>query len=361
MNLFQSTVTVVGAMVLVSHVKGAGRECSKIATGNSSIQGQALPFEIQSPTDGALQAQASRNPSSNPYRMLKDLLPSQQRGFLTKAVLETLKRTVVNYENEKNVLLNPATAHPFSKRYQLSLGKRLGLGMQGSVFILEEMQTLSPTGLIQDTVEIPTSSVIKFPHRLKTQSSPIPGAEAAIREEGATYQLLMGFETEKLPRIEQRKDFPSETYWTRGKLPVIPVLGAIAFNEGTVLVKPRVRGWNLKEIYDHYGNQLPDHMKTSLKTLYELLRNLNSEWPELIRRGTRQGVLTGARSTLDINPRNLMWIPQSEVEHLKSAGVPIEREGFFLIEFAFAATRMPQIESWEGFLSDFQNGLELFH
>jgi hypothetical protein len=87
---------------------------------------------------------------------------------------------------------------------------------------------------------------------------------------------------------------------------------------------------------------------------------LDKEWPQLIQQGTRDHLLTGLRSSLDTNPRNLIWLPQSEVEILRSQGVPIEREGFFLMEFAFAATNMTHLRSWETFQNEFRRAMIQF-
>ncbi|MBX9768734.1 MAG: hypothetical protein K2X47_15785, partial [Bdellovibrionales bacterium] len=234
---------------------------------------------------------------------------------------------------------------------------RLGFGMQGSVYVLDSITQSSNQGFIQHPLQLSGPSVIKFPHRLRTQESPLPGAEAATREEGATYRLLTEFEKTGLDEVEANPEYPQKTYWTRGHLPVIPVWGAQTTTRGTFLIKPLIRGWNLKEIYQHYGSAMPPEMEAALKTVYEALRVLDKKWPQLIQKGTREGVLSGARRTLDINPRNLMWIPKAEVDSLKAAGVPIEREGFFLIEFAFAETEMPQISSWQAFKEEFDRAL----
>lgn len=317
-----------------------------------------LPFDVASPSE-ALPSPQEPSPRKTTFNSIKNALPQEVRLSLTKGMLGALGKTVVNFEDSK-VKLRNLSANPLAENYKISFGRRLGLGMQGGVYVLNGISQISRTEIIDTEIHVPSASVIKLPHRIKTQPRAIASAETSMREEGATYKLLLDFETSELASFEADPNYPKQKHWKTGHLPVIPIYGGMTTAEGTALIKPLIRGWELKQIHQKFGPKLPENMQASLRTLYEALRVLDKAWPSLIQKGTRAGILSGQRSTLDINPRNLMWIPQSEVANLQDSGVQIEKEGFFLIEFAFAATSMSQMKSWETFEDEFLKAMVEF-
>lgn len=245
---------------------------------------------------------------------------------------------------------------PTSPRYRIQVvfGDRLGLGMHGSVYHLKELSY----GNIRYTTK---GLVIKVPHKIRNANQPLTTPENGNREEVMVYKLMSDWVPSHIEKIERAGIYPRNPAWGKGSLPIIPILASFTTARfGTMMIKPLINGMGLKEIYARYGKNLPKEMLEDLRGIYNMSAVVNQEIGSMIKDGISKGLIDGRRNALDGNPRNLIWIPKEEVLNLQKVGVPVSREGFYLIEFALRPSSGVNEKTWDQYLQNFWNDLEIF-
>lgn len=201
---------------------------------------------------------------------------------------------------DNNTQLNNS---PKYKDFPLALEKRLGFGLNGSVYVLDRA-VASELGLENGAY------VVKLPHR------PRYGMERAFRwtERASVNEASFALELQfLLPQIEKRVDYPLRDNWVSGTLPMVPIEKILYSKRGTLMVKPLMKDFmDAGKLFTKYGKNLPPHVVSGLRKIFDFAQTVYKE--------------TGM--TIDLKPQNLAWIESPETK----ARLGMKEDGFVFFE-----------------------------
>lgn len=212
---------------------------------------------------------------------------------------------------------------------EIVLGDRIGLGDRGGLYRIKPAANLD--GLPSTMVGL----VAKIPHTVKfsKESGPHGQAELEMKREILTYDLLRS----KWQNVENDLSFPSDPAWKSGILPTAPILKTMETKEGTVLIKPEIRGESLEKLFKQHQGKLPLEMVNSLKDIYSTIDAVSHQVRTPIQDSEGKWI-EGRPFYTDINPANLVWI--SNEAQMKLLG--LKRPSFVFYEMTPLINRMPQ-------------------
>lgn len=209
------------------------------------------------------------------------------------------------------------------------LGDRIGLGDRGGLYRIKPAANLD--GLPSTMVGL----VAKIPHtvRFSKEAAPHVQAELEMNREIHTYDLLKSH----WENVENDPSFPKDPAWNSGILPTAPILKTMKTKEGTVLIKPEIRGESLDRLFQQYQGKLPKEMVSSLKDIYSTINAVSHQVKTPIQ-DSQGNWIEGRPFYTDINPANLVWI--SNEAQMKLLG--LKRPSFVFYEMTPLINRMPQ-------------------
>jgi hypothetical protein len=231
----------------------------------------------------------------------------------------------IEYHNGKTI--RPDTHENDSS--SITLGERIGLGDRGGLYRIDRSSIVE--GVPPTTVGL----VAKIPHtiRLSNGSGPHPQAELEMKREIQTYDLLKS----QWKNVESDSQFPKDPAWKTGKIPTAPILKSFQSKEGTILIKPEIKGDSLKKLYEENRGKLPEDMETSLKEIYAMIKAVSSRVKTPIQ-DSNGGWVEGRPFYTDINPANLVWVSNPAEMNL----LGLKRPSFVFYEMTPLINRMPQ-------------------
>jgi len=209
------------------------------------------------------------------------------------------------------------------------LGERIGLGDRGGLYRINRSSVIE--GVSPTTVGF----VAKIPHtvRLSSGLGPHPQAELEMKREIQTYDLLKS----EWKNVESDSHFPKDPAWKTGKIPTAPILKTLETKEGTILIKPEIKGESLKRLYEEHQGKLPQEMETSLREIYSMIKAVSAQVKTPIQDSNGDWI-EGRPFYTDINPANLVWV--SNPAEMNILG--LKRASFVFYEMTPLINRMPQ-------------------
>lgn len=256
------------------------------------------------------------------------LSPTAEAGFVGSCV-RSLTQLALPYavEHHSGKTLRPIDNE--SDPSELVLGDRIGLGDRGGLYRISkdsEISGVSPSF---------TGLVAKIPHTIRFSGNPKPHpqAELEMKREIHTFNLLKS----KWNKVEKDPEFPKDPAWKAGVIPTAPILKSFESKQGTVLVKPEIRGESLREIYDKGRGILPKPMEDSLREIYSTIKAISSQVRTPIQ-DSEGNWSEGRPFYTDINPANLVWVSNPAQMNL----LGLKRPSFVFYEITPLINRMPQ-------------------
>jgi hypothetical protein len=156
---------------------------------------------------------------------------------------------------------------------------------------------------------------------------PVTKGRAAVIEDGLHSEASITREViSRIQKIEKAPSFPKDPSWSRGRIPVVPILEEYDSELGRVLIKPEVSG--MKRLIDFKltpKGRLPEAVEKSLKEIYDLRSAIHEAVPPF-----ESGKMAEADEGLfaDIGGGNLFWVESTE----KQKEFGMKRPGLMLFE-----------------------------
>jgi hypothetical protein len=286
---------------------------------------------------------ANRAPSSY-LDCITHFLPSvpEFRAAVSRRIKKYyLDPSLGNFENT-HLLLRPK--NNLNKSLELSVGKRIANGFNGTVYHVDDLKG-APSNF-----DLHSNWIVKMSNRSKK--------EKLIGGVGKNdNSLLKEFEIEdffekKVDDLWSSGELDNKSEkWVTGKLPISLTKVMIDSTDGVYLIKPLIKGKSLGDIYSEFGTKnIPVEMKESLRDVFELGQIINRKIvvPAKI---DKSG--TAMPFSLDLKPENLMWV--DDVGSMKSFG--LKKPGFVFVEFThYSSNKWVYAES----KTSFDNYYQLF-
>lgn len=233
----------------------------------------------------------------------------------------------INKDRSHQTATVRVSGKPYSE-LKLTYDDKLGSGYYGSVYTVKELDPL-PDAVARWDGPV----VVKVPNKFGplTRSSRI--AEEEARREVVSLEALQ----DKLPAIEASEKFPKDPSWTRGTLPVVPILDSADTEFGKFLFKPVVRGKSLMKLQEERKILSPEMLR-SLDEIYGLTRAISETTPYVKLKADE--VAAHANFHLDINANNLVWV--EDVRLLRQLG--LKRPSFVMYEMTPLRSRTSQFQ-----------------
>jgi hypothetical protein len=155
--------------------------------------------------------------------------------------------------------------------------------------------------------------------------------------------------------FERAPAYPADPAWRRGTVPVVPILRELETERGPVLLKPRVAGVSLGDLYRRHGEQMPEAVVRSAREIYQFVQAVGETVQ--VRGGGRvtdegEVVTTGKPLALDARPANLTWVEGKQ----EMAALGLKRPSFMFVELDQSARNTPvylkQRTSFPDYLSE---------
>lgn len=254
--------------------------------------------------------------------------PSAEAGLINSCV-RTLTQLALPYAVEYHTGKTIRPLDPEADSSELILGERIGLGDRGGLYRIQKSSNI--TGVPPSFAGL----VAKIPHTVRFSKDPKPHAQAELemKREIHTYKLLES----KWSEVERDVKFPNDPAWVKGAIPTAPIIKSFESKEGTVLIKPEIKGESLQAIYEKGKGDLSKEMKDSLREIYSTVKAISSQVKTPIEDST--GVWTEGRPFYtDINPANLVWVSNPAQMNL----LGLKRPSFVFYEITPLINRMPQ-------------------
>ena len=209
---------------------------------------------------------------------------------------------------------------------EFELGKKLGHGYNGSVYVLKNQQGI----LAEEDIQYPF--VVKMSNRYKAEKDlTVPGKHDKSLETEYIVEDFFRAQIERLWANSEMDQF--RTIWAEPKLPLAIAYKKLKSKNGVFLIKPLVRGMFLGDIVKAYGKKasdLPSEMKQSLKDIYDFAQFIHKK---VIVPGKLTGKETDQGFSLDLKPENLVWV--HEPAAMEYFG--LKKPSFVFVEFSHYA------------------------
>lgn len=192
-------------------------------------------------------------------------------------------------------------AHP--RTIQLKVGKRLGFGMKGAVYVIEEITGDSPA--LAPFKGKPVQFVLKTSHQGRWFGSFQGKFQRILEEERRVYESLL----QSLSAMEKDPWYPENPNWASGTLPIAPILMDIETDWGHGLVKLMLPGKSVQAIAAEYKRG--ELSKAEIDSMTKSLR----DWYRTSQAASNHAMITPIETgvprpitSLDINPENMVYV-----------------------------------------------------
>ena len=279
---------------------------------------------------------------------LRSMVTRLIRKTVNPKILWAMDKVLANHQNQTLELRskNGPKDQP-AEVLSLEMGKRLGYGMNGSVYVIRSLTDGKGETLLSANGEY----VAKFPHSLKalpdrpiTKMNRMNALEADLAD-----AITRAWEKHREAALLSGRELPA--------LPLVPTVLRLSTAEGEILVKPKVNGSDIKKLGEELGKEPDAKRKEALKKVFELSEELeNVLFMARDREPVLGQIISDRKLDLDINPRNLVWLDKAETTRLRETGVDVGfDEGFAFFELTLLA--IPDGRTEYTFLKEFNNAL----